>query len=295
MARGSELILRVVEFALALAVLWGLVAGYRATHVPRYRLALTPADVHLPYETLSLMTQDGTRLAAWLLLPASPKGVVIVQHGYGTCRADPLLLTALVFRGGYAVLSMDFRGHGESQGRCTFGKLERLDIKAALDAIGRDARLAGLAVGYLGISMGGAVGILTAAEDPRIAAVVSDSVYARLQPMVARYQWLTYRIPETLFGWISACCLSMELMIPLSKLDPVRAIGRVAPRPVLIIHGEQDLSVPVSHARELYAAAGEPKSLWIVPEAGHVASVYYAEQEYASKVLAFLERGLTRS
>lgn len=286
------LVVRLLAVGLVAGIAWGLIAGYWATHLPRYRLDLTPGDLHLPYESLVLQAADGVRLAGWRLAPPSPKGVVLVQHGYGTCRADPLALTALLYRGGYAVVSVDFRGHGESGGVCTFGKGERLDVRAVLAAIAQDPRLQTLPVGYLGISMGAAVGILTAAEEPRIRAVVSDSSYARLGPMVARYQRMMYHLPEVPFGWLSARCLALELRTPLARLDPVRAVGRIAPRPLLIIHGEQDASIPAGQARELYAAAGEPKALWLVPGAGHVASLYHAEQAYAQRVLTFFERGL---
>ena len=286
------LALRLLAVVLAAGFGWGLLAGYWATHLPRYRLALTPGDLHLPYNSLTLQTTDGVRLAGWSLVPSSPTGVVLVQHGYGTCRADPLALTALLYRGGYAVVSVDFRGHGESGGACTFGAGERLDVRAALDAVAGDPRLRALPIGYLGISMGAAVGLLTAAEDPRIRAIVSDSSYARLGPMVARYQRMMYHLPEVPFGWLSAGCLALELRTPLARLDPVRAIGRIAPRPVFIIHGAQDESIPVAEARALDAAAGAPKELWIVPGAGHVAGVYVAEQQYAQRVTAFFERGL---
>ncbi len=285
-------VLRLLAAGLVAGIAWGLVAGYRATHLPRYRLALTPNDLHLPYESLTLQAADGVRLAGWLLVPMSPKGVVLVQHGYGTCRADPLALTALLYRGGYAVVSVDFRGHGESGGVCTFGVGERLDVRAMLDWAARDPRLTALPVGYLGISLGGAVGLLTAAEEPRLRAIVSDSSYARLGPMVARYQRMMYHLPEVPFGWLSAQCLACQLGTPLARLDPIRAVRRLAPRPLLIIHGEADESIPVAQAHALYAAAGEPKELWIVPGAGHVASVYHAEQAYAQRVVAFFDRGL---
>ncbi|MBI4227414.1 MAG: alpha/beta hydrolase [Candidatus Omnitrophica bacterium] len=288
------LLVRLLLVGLAGSLAWGLLVGYRATHPPRFRLPLTPADLHLPFDSLTLRAADGVRLAGWRLLPPSPRGVVIVQHGYGTCRADPLAITAMLYRLGYAVVSVDFRGHGESGGICTFGRRERLDVQAMLEAIARDASLRALPIGYLGISMGAAVGLLTAADDPRIRVVVSDSSYAWLGPMVARYQQMMYHLPEIPFGWVTARCLAVTLRTPLARLDPVRAIRRIAPRPVLIIHGEADTSIPVAHARALCAAAGEPKTCWVVPEAGHVTSVSYRESEYAQRIAAIFERGFGR-
>jgi len=286
-----SVVLRLLGLAGVAAVAWGVLAAYRATRVPRYRLDLTPADFHLPFGLLTLTTADGIRLTGWRLVPPSPRGVVLVQHGYGTCRADPLRLIALVYEGGYAVVSVDFRGHGESGGHCTFGRQERLDVQAMVEAVAADQRLRRLPIGYLGISMGAAVGMLAAAEDPRIQAVVSDSSYARLAPMVWRYQRMAYGLPEAPFGWITGACLACALGVPLSSLDPARAV-RMLRCPLMIIHGAEDLSIPVSHARELHAAAAGPKELWIVPGAGHVASVDQAGAEYPRRVMAFLERSL---
>jgi dipeptidyl aminopeptidase/acylaminoacyl peptidase len=61
---------------------------------------------------------------------------------------------------------------------------------------------------------------------------------------------------------------------------------------VLIIHGMEDRQVPAGHARQLYAAAGEPKELWIVPGAGHTGSLAQAPEEYAARVVAFFDRWL---
>ena len=283
---------RLLGVGLVLAAGWGMLVSYQATHVPRYHLDLTPADLHLPYESLTLTAADGVQLAAWRLIPPSPRGVVFVQHGYGTCRADPLHLAALIYRGGYAVVSVDFRGHGESGGRCSFGQGERLDLRAALDAIAADPRLQYLPVGYFGISMGAAIGILMTAEEPRLRAIVSDSSYARFGPMVSRYQWLAYYLPEVPFGWITRACVSLRLGAWDRSLDPVHAIGKIAPRAVLIIHGDADASIPVRHARELYAAARDPKELWVIPGAAHVSGLYHAETEYAQRVLGFFARNL---
>lgn len=275
-------------------MLWGVYAVRTATHPPRYRLDLTPADLHLPSESLTITTADGVRLAGWLLIPPAPRGLILVQHGYGTCRADPLQLIALVFRGGYAVLSVDFRGHGESAGACTFGRDEPRDVRAMIEWATGDPRLRALPIGYFGISMGAAIGILTAAEEPRIRAIVSDSSYARVWPMVGRYQRLSYGLPEIPFGWVTGVCLTVALGTSLFALDPVRAARRLN-CPLLIIHGGEDQSIPVRHARELYAASAGSRDLWIVPGASHVASIEYAPAAYAERVLAFFNRYLTHA
>ena len=74
--------------------------------------------------------------------------------------------------------------------------------------------------------------------------------------------------------------------------DPLRWVGRLAPRPLLIIHGGQDKDVPVSEAYRLYEAASDPKELWVVEEAGHRQVDQIYPDEYMSKVLAFFDNWL---
>jgi fermentation-respiration switch protein FrsA (DUF1100 family) len=200
----------------------------------------------------------------------------------------------MVFRGGLAVLSFDFRGHGESPGQCTFGKQEQLDIHAILDQIGQDACLAHLPIGYLGISLGGAIGLLAAAGDQRIQALLCDASYARLGPVVARHQRLTYGLPEAPFGWMTQGCLRAVLGIRTGELDPIEAIKKLSPRPVMIIHGKADESIPVQSAIDLHEAARSPKELWLVPGAAHVASFQVAPEEYTRRATMFFKENLIR-
>jgi fermentation-respiration switch protein FrsA (DUF1100 family) len=51
--------------------------------------------------------------------------------------------------------------------------------------------------------------------------------------------------------------------------SPLDVIGKIAPTPVVIVHGEDDRLFPPSHARRLYEAAGEPKRLLIGRGFGH--------------------------
>ena len=55
-------------------------------------------------------------------------------------------------------------------------------------------------------------------------------------------------------------------------MPPADAAALIAPTPLLIVHGDQDEFFPVDHAEQLYAAAREPKELWIVPGFGHAES-----------------------
>jgi len=73
---------------------------------------------------------------------------------------------------------------------------------------------------------------------------------------------------------------------------PVLAVARIAPRPLLIIHGEDDATVPVHHAEMLYEAAGEPKELWRLAGVGHVGAYFADRAEYIDRVTSFFRSAL---
>jgi len=75
-----------------------------------------------------------------------------------------------------------------------------------------------------------------------------------------------------------------------ARARPLDAIARISPRPILLIHSEDDdnATTPVEGARALFAAAGEPKELWVAPRGGHVGAINAFPNEYRARVLAFL-------
>jgi fermentation-respiration switch protein FrsA (DUF1100 family) len=78
-----------------------------------------------------------------------------------------------------------------------------------------------------------------------------------------------------------------------SLLRPVDVIGRIAPRPILIMHGTLDEIVPLRHAYTLFKAADEPKELWIVPGAHHVEARDQDPDGYFERIERFLRQALT--
>ena len=79
-----------------------------------------------------------------------------------------------------------------------------------------------------------------------------------------------------------------------SQARPLEVIGRIAPRPVLLIHSADDenATTTVDGARRLFEAAAEPKQIWIVPHGGHVGAINAFPNEYRARVLAFLATAL---
>jgi fermentation-respiration switch protein FrsA (DUF1100 family) len=76
------------------------------------------------------------------------------------------------------------------------------------------------------------------------------------------------------------------------SVEPIRSIRSISPRPLLLVHGDRDLTIPAEHSRRLFEAAGEPKELWIIPEVGHCGGYFAGRPEYVSRVASFFADAL---
>jgi fermentation-respiration switch protein FrsA (DUF1100 family) len=290
---------RILFWAAAPAVGYALVGAWLAwmfLHPPRQRGQGSPADYDLAYEPVTLTAPDGVKLAAWYVPCAGARAGVVVCHGYGASRRYLTDLLPFLHRAGFAVVSFDFRAMGESGGRfCSFGEYEKEDVRTAVRYLRGRAGLGPGRVGALGLSMGGAAAIMAAVEDFDIGAVVADSAFARLDEMVPqRFTRLGHAGPAL------ACCTQWwgERLAGFSvgTVSPAAAAAKLSPRPLLLIHGEADTHTSAAQSRELYAAAREPKELWIVPGAEHAACYDTARAEYERRVThLFREALLPRS
>jgi len=69
-------------------------------------------------------------------------------------------------------------------------------------------------------------------------------------------------------------------------------VARIAPRPLLVIHGAADTTVRPGHAQRLVDAAGEPKEFWLLPGVGHVGAYFADRTAYVDRVAGFFGRAL---
>jgi pimeloyl-ACP methyl ester carboxylesterase len=227
---------------------------------------------------LLLHTADGERIAAVHVEgpPSERPLAVVLAHGFTLSTAKEGVRTVIEALARHVgVLAFDFRGHGRSSGYSTVGQHEVLDLDAAV----AEARRLGYAdVVTCGWSMGGSVVLRHAALHGGIDAVVSVSAlshwfYRDTAPM-KRVHWAI----ETRLGRLVAhralgtriSSAGWDLSAP--PESPVEVVGRISPTPVLFVHGDRDHYFPVEHPEELYAAANEPKEMWLVEGFGHAES-----------------------
>lgn len=277
MSRLRRLVLAALIVVL-LAALIGIVVISRQEGLdivtPDRRPATTsPADYNISsWEEVTFASADGLQLGGWLIPPdpASDGTTVIFVHGLGSNRGGLLDQAAFLVEEGYGALLIELRGHGTSEGEVTtFGLTEVNDVQGAVDYLETRSEVNAERLGLVGQSLGGSTVIQAAARIPEIDVVVSESAFTSLEDNVAEGVRVLANLPPFPFAPLMIYFGSREAGIDISQVRPIDVVDDIAPRPLLIIHGRLDRLVPVDNAERLYAAAGEPRQLYLIDNAGH--------------------------
>lgn len=240
---------------------------------------------------------DGAILKGWKIAPVKPNGNwILLFHGISDNRSGVLGHAEILLRNGYSVVMMDSRGHGESGGdMVTYGWKERYDTVALVSAL--ESRETVRHLGALGVSLGAAIALQSAAVEPRIEGVVAEDPFANLREVSYDYAGLDVSplLGKTLFR--PATIAAMDALAEAGNFSPddVSPEKAVAVRafPVLLVCGTEDHRIPCRHAERIYAAAIGPKELWIVEGAGHASALGHSPQEYEQRVVAFFRKAIT--
>jgi pimeloyl-ACP methyl ester carboxylesterase len=209
-----------------------------------------------------LVQADGAMLRGWYFPGARPPSgaTVVYLHGSADNRASGLWIAERMVRAGHDVLAYDSRAHGESSGdACTYGYREKRDLSRALDALGVSRAI------LVGGSLGAAVALQAAAEDPRILAVVAAATFSDLETVAReRAPWFASE------GQIREALAIAERQgeFEVAAVSATLAARRVRV-PVLLVHGADDAETPPAHSERVFAALAGPKQLRIVEGAGH--------------------------
>lgn len=248
--------------------------AYIATHPRRSRVARTPAVFGAEFENVRFAARDGVALSGWFV-PAkddNPLGVLILCHGMNYNREAMLDWAETLWKRGFALLLFDFRATGESDGKlCTGGYHEQADLHGASDYLCSRADTANLPIGVLGFSMGGATAILTASENSSLRAIAVHGAYATMDRAIlqrCRRHFKLLARPAKV-GMVLIGKATGWFRIPPSAIAPVEVVSRIAPRPLLILHGEEDPIIHWKDARDLCLAAGGSAQFHPLPRSGH--------------------------
>ncbi len=273
-------------------VLATLMAGYvlllplgiaiLATHRPR--AAVQPAELGRAYEDVTLRTSDGLNLAAWYV--PSLNGAAVISY---PTRQGKLPQARMLVRHGYGVLLLDARGYDGSEGDANvFGWAGEKDIDAAVAWLGRRPDVEAGRIGGIGFSVGGEMMLQAAASNRGLRAVVSEGAGSRsVREDVLRGPrgWLA--LPEAAVQ--TAAVAVMSGTAPPSALDDL--VRGIAPRPMFLIYAGRGVDSEELNV-DFYRAALAPKTLWLIPEAGHVGGFEARPGAYERRVTGFFDRAL---
>jgi fermentation-respiration switch protein FrsA (DUF1100 family) len=286
----ARVVVAAVSIALVVAIVVPVGLMYRRLHPARVALDDDPGRHDIAYETVSFASPlDGAPLAGWYMpSPRSTGRAIVIAPGIDNNRlvsGIALELAPGLLAAGFDVLTFDLRGEGESGGDpIAFGAREQWDVLGAV----REVQARGASrVGVLGFSLGAVSAILAAARSPDIVAVVADSSFADLTETLRQEFEGRNHLPGPLADYGLALYRLMSGTEP-DDVSPERSVGAIAPRPLLIIQGTDDQTVPVADSERLLLAAGGPTTdRWLVPGGRHAESYHADPSSYQSRVTSF--------
>lgn len=259
----------------------------------RIPYARVPADVRLEMEEIRISGPRGA-LAAWYL-PAHNGCTLICCHGIHDTRAQWIeQMARLHRRGGYGAILFDLAGHGTSDGHMvTYGAREVRDVAAVVEYLRGRGDVLMDRIGIVGYSLGAITAVLAAAQLPELRCVVIESCFADLQRDIAMLFHRYTGLPSFPFANLVVFWAQLLSGAHLREIRPEQVIGRLSPRAIMIISDLRDTIFNEPYDGEhLYAAAGEPKELWQLPDSGHVQAFVVAPDEWVERVGGFLDRYL---
>jgi alpha-beta hydrolase superfamily lysophospholipase len=248
------------------------------------------------FEVLSVRSPDGLSLVGYYLDSGkknlAARKTVILVHGMMDSAAGMAYLFDEYSKQGWAVLAIDLRSHGESEGtKRTMGVREGEDLSLWVNLV--LSRFGASEIFLHGVSMG-AVAVMSYAADeravvPAVKGLIVDSCFAShretltrlLQGFVGNRQ-----VAQCLaFSADLACFISTG--IPFARMETVKMVYRLS-LPVLLFHGQSDVLVPISSMRDIFAIfLKRGNEIVVIPSAPHIGTYFYAPELYMSKIENF--------
>jgi pimeloyl-ACP methyl ester carboxylesterase len=215
-----------------------------------------------PVRPAELSTRDGLAYALWLPDRAPLRGGVAILHGAGSCKESHYDFCRALLPLGFASISFDQRGHGESDGPMDRRALD--DVKRMVELLRERAEVDRIAL--RGSSMGGYLALVSASH-------VEVSAVVAICPASAGGLRRSLRAGEHRFDADRS-----QLDALLAEHDDLHATVGALELPVLLLHAEGDEVVPVEHSRELAGHLNHPSSRFVAIPGGHHRSIQHDDE-----------------
>jgi len=259
--------------------LLGKNGGDRLFYFPSRDQPYTPEKYGVKYEDVNFKSADGTELHGWFL-PCKEgvkkaKATIVFSHGNAGSIAYHYGFIDWLMPAGYNVLLYDYRAFGKSKGTLSRkGIIE--DVTAAFKYVASRKDVDPTKLVSFSHSLGGAKSVVALAMQPikGLRAVITDGTFASYKDMAMQKA-----------GQVGA-------NLTTDNYSTINYIDKLAPIPLLIVHGTQDRTVPVGQAEKLFKKAKEPKTYFKIEDGSHTNSLNRNNGEYRKKMLAWLSKVL---
>ncbi len=245
-------------------------------YIPTRDEPKTPRDYGLNYQDVEFRSKDGTKLHGWFI-PAKgaeeAKATIVFSHGNAGSLGHHIPFVSWLPAHGFHVFMYDYRGYGKSEGKISRRGLVA-DASAAFRIVAARPEPGARRIVSLAHSLGCAKSIAAAALDrpPGLRGVVVVSGFS------------SYREMAKIWGGQVGANLTDD------DLAPAGLIGKLAPVPVLVVHGELDEIIPFAEGRVLAAAAREPKEFIPIPHGHHTDILVVDKGKWRREILAWIEK-----
>lgn len=265
----------IIWILLGLVIFFGLLDLF-TRHIykyPKTQHQTTPAKYGIPFDEVRFPTKNNCRLYGWWI-PAQhelsdPVPTLILVHGWGRNVERMLTYIQKLHSMNYNLLVFDLRNHGSSDPD-KYPNLLKFseDIRAAVDFVVKQDSVEPGLIGVIGLSIGGAAAIHAAAFDQRIKSVVTVGAFAH-PVSVMKLEFQKKHIPYFPLIWLFFKYLQVRIGVNFDRIAPVNNIRKVKAN-ILLIHGVEDVTVPLEQGEKLQKAGNpETTQLWVMPDKGH--------------------------
>lgn len=262
-----------------------------------------PAPQDVTFASRDPQIPDAKLAAWWIPADQANAPAVIVIHGIQSCRREPTVLLAagMLHKHGFSVFLMDLRDHGDSEGddaRFAGGSEEYLDVLGGWDWVHAQG-VPAERIGIEGFSFGSITAIVAGSQEPRVAAVWSDSATTTMYEGIGDFLVSQLHDSTGLSRILIPGTIAWAKLIAgddLTRYDPITEVAGFGDRHIAFTHGAEDAVLPPTMAAELHDAAAAAHAItpdaWIVPGAGHTRGIYLDPAGYERRLAAFFTEAL---
>ncbi len=260
-------------------------------------------------EEVTFRSRDGLRLHGCYLRAFAPRrGVILFGLEFGSNRWACLPYCDHLRRAGYDIFTYEPRNQGSSESDPNYDPmqwvtdLDLADMRAAIGYLKKRPDADPRGIGLFGVSKGGSVGLLAAADDPFVRCVITDGAFGTYSVMVPYMRkWFgIYNQNHKTHGLLPASYYGLVALAGMKRVESLRQVRfpwvedamRHLRQPLLMIHGEADRYIKVEMARTIFARAAGPKQFWVVPTAKHNLALQVAGIDYHERVQQFFDQFL---